>query len=147
MNKKLLWIPATYAIVMGIILVATLGYSFTPVPYEHSIEDNTWTVTYKGETWEVSAQEHVNEALPASLANNREQAQWTRDIVVIGALLPFVLFAFHKEYRPFRNKVPYKAYVGITAGVLVLYGVFSISTHMGIHAELKETIDYLRGVS
>ncbi|SDJ75076.1 hypothetical protein [Salimicrobium halophilum] len=147
MNKKLLWIPAVYALIMGILLVATIGFSYTPIPYDHTIEDNTWTVTYKGETWEVSAEEHVNQALQASLANNREHDQWNQDIVLIGALLPFVLFALHKEHRPFRNKVPYGAYIGFTLGLVVLYGIFSISTHMDIHAELKETIDYLWEVS
>lgn len=144
MSKKLLWIPVVYAIVMGTILVATIGFSFTPVPYEHSIENNTWKVEYKGEKWETSAEEHVNEALRASVISNREKEQWTRDIVAIGALLPFILFAFHKNYRPFRNKVPYKWYTGITAAVVVLYSIFSITTHVDIHAELQETIDYLR---
>ncbi|UOQ45308.1 hypothetical protein MUN89_04990 [Halobacillus salinarum] len=146
MNKKMLAIIGSYAVIMGLLLILTFSFQWNPSGYDYTIGDQSLTVE-KG--WISPDENTINvegkqaEMLQFLLALSVEREHWRQDVTVIGLLLPFVLFLFYKQRRPFKNQVSYSWYVTIILAITALYAAYSTSGHLKEIEDIRSQLQQL----
>ncbi|SEH46158.1 hypothetical protein SAMN05192559_101573 [Halobacillus karajensis] len=146
MNKKTIGVAGIYILIMLPLLLLTYGANWNPSNISYDLDGETLVIKEglgEEEVAEVNVQDRMNELLQFTLAVSVENKQWKTDVLVIGILLPFILFAIVPERRPFKKNLSFKWYMTSILAILVLYAAYSVPAHVTQIAEVHQYVDHL----
>ncbi|WP_173918538.1 hypothetical protein [Halobacillus sp. Marseille-Q1614] len=133
MNKKIIAFTAGYAIIMAILLVLTFNYSWNPSGYSYELNHPEMTIKQGltgSEQTTVDFTENMADALLFQVAVSNVHSHWKQDLLVLALFFPLILFSVFKEYRPFKEVLPYKWFVGLSAAVIIAYLAISLPAYL-----------------
>ncbi|WP_082232628.1 hypothetical protein [Halobacillus massiliensis] len=133
MNNKIIAFTAGYAMIMAILLVLTFNYNWNPSGYSYELNQPELIIKQgitESKQTTVNFNENMSNALLFQIAVSNVQAHWKQDLLVLSLFFPLILFSIFKEYRPFKEVVPYKWFVGLSAAVILAYVAFSIPDYV-----------------
>ncbi|MGP4069364.1 hypothetical protein [Halobacillus sp. B29] len=146
MDKKIIGITLTYAIIMMSLILVTFIGEWNPSGYSYSLSNETLTIEkglFSKETTEIAIEDRIDQAISFSLSISEENQQWRMDVIVIGLLLPFLLLLFVPDRRPFKKQLSYPWFAVIVAALVVLYASYSVPAHITEISDIQNQVDTL----
>ncbi|MFQ3546361.1 hypothetical protein Q7A53_19945 [Halobacillus rhizosphaerae] len=146
MTNKMIGLIAVYAVIMAGLLYVTFAEEWNPSGNTYSVEDQTLTIeqgVFSKDTRTIDMKGKQADVLRYFLAMSVEREHWRQDLTVIGLILPFLLFIFYRDRRPFKSYVSYGWYVTIIAAIAVLYAAYSIPGHVSEIQDIHQQVNQL----